>query len=360
MSSIFGSILGAGISAGSSILSSVIGNNQTRSNMRLQADLNKQLGDHDREENYRIAKDQLADERAYNDPSAQMARYMKAGLNPNLIYGQVNPNAPSIASSLGASTSGVGLGASASPDFSGLANGALTAAQIKNIEADTRNKDANTHKVSVEINGIETDIMVSSTLLPWQVRQIESNIMQAEQERKESVARIDNLFAERGLTLQTIQQNAQSFPFTIKLLEEQGIVTHEQGRLLAAQVLTEGAKRHNLNADTAYKGQLKEYVTAQTQTENDLRENRNKLLVEQAKDSKASAGVKQIEINNYNDLKEWLKKNGLSIGETQARELLARIAVVGLSETQIKQEIEKLKLENEKTRHSLWKFGSSE
>lgn len=37
-------------------------------------------------------------EQAYNDPSAQMARYKQAGLNPNLIYGQSNttsaPSAP--------------------------------------------------------------------------------------------------------------------------------------------------------------------------------------------------------------------------------------------------------------------------
>lgn len=62
---------------------------------------------------------------AYNSPSAQMARYKEAGLNPNLIYGQAN------------TTSSIGTPSVTSKgvDF-GLR------AQIANLKADNENKKA--------------------------------------------------------------------------------------------------------------------------------------------------------------------------------------------------------------------------
>ena len=73
----------------------------------------------------------------YNSPMQQMMRFKAAGLNPNLIYGQMN-------NGLAAPTSGVGSAPSPSqmqaPSSMELAQLNLIDAQKDNIEADTRNK----------------------------------------------------------------------------------------------------------------------------------------------------------------------------------------------------------------------------
>ena len=44
--------------------------------------------------NYRRQLDMYKENREYNEPKAQMQRFMEAGLNPNLIYGQTNTASP--------------------------------------------------------------------------------------------------------------------------------------------------------------------------------------------------------------------------------------------------------------------------
>lgn len=67
----------------SSLVGGIFGNRQ-RANYA--ADLNRQ--------SYNQNLDFWNRQNAYNDPSAQMARFKKAGLNPNLIYGQTNMASP--------------------------------------------------------------------------------------------------------------------------------------------------------------------------------------------------------------------------------------------------------------------------
>ena len=86
-------IAGALISGGASILGNLFNTGSVNKTNQQQADFNKQMYDRQR-------ADALADFdklNAYNSPSQQMQRFKEAGLNPNLIYGQMS-NAPAVRS----------------------------------------------------------------------------------------------------------------------------------------------------------------------------------------------------------------------------------------------------------------------
>ena len=73
---------------------------------------------------------------AYNDPSQQMSRLKKAGLNPNLVYGQSVSGATGQAGAVAPSKA-----APYSMDLGGAANNALAAyqtqAQVENTNVNT-------------------------------------------------------------------------------------------------------------------------------------------------------------------------------------------------------------------------------
>ncbi len=74
---------------------------------------------------------------AYNSPSAQMARFKAAGLNPNLMYGQMNNGLAAPTISAGSAPSPAQMQA---PSMMETAQLGLLEAQKDNIEADTANK----------------------------------------------------------------------------------------------------------------------------------------------------------------------------------------------------------------------------
>lgn len=76
-------LIGAGIAAGASILGNVLSNKSQRNAEDRQRQWNEQMYQRQHDDNLKLWEMQ----NAYNDPSAQMARLEKAGLNPNLIYG---------------------------------------------------------------------------------------------------------------------------------------------------------------------------------------------------------------------------------------------------------------------------------
>lgn len=121
--------------------------------------------------------DQWNRENAYNDPSAQMARYSAAGLNPDLIYGQQN---------LSAASPAMTSGAAATPtDMSGIANmrnpfgdaipaaleGALKGAQLGKLQADTSKTNEETIGKAIEnyIQGHTKDLQVRTANLNLQI-----------------------------------------------------------------------------------------------------------------------------------------------------------------------------------------------
>lgn len=84
----------------------------------------------------------------YNTPAALMRRYKDAGLNPDLVYGQISPTNPSASSPVASSSGSVGSDLSNKRTLGDIASMALQMqrekAEIDNIKADTANKNANT------------------------------------------------------------------------------------------------------------------------------------------------------------------------------------------------------------------------
>lgn len=83
----------AGITAGAQLGSNLFNAISTNKTNQRQLDYNRELYDKQR-------ADALADwnmQNAYNSPSQQMQRYKEAGLNPNLVYGQMT-NSPVVRS----------------------------------------------------------------------------------------------------------------------------------------------------------------------------------------------------------------------------------------------------------------------
>lgn len=81
-------------------------------------------------------------ENAYNSPQAQMQRYIDAGLNPNLLYGDVGSGLGAAAPSVpqGETPSGVAPNVSFGADLSQYMQGRLLDAQIENLKSKTENQ----------------------------------------------------------------------------------------------------------------------------------------------------------------------------------------------------------------------------
>lgn len=150
--SVLNGLVGAAIGAGSGIIGTYANANQARINR----EFNKSMAQYQNAENLK----QWNRQNAYNDPSAQMARLKAAGLNPNLVYGT-----PGAANAGNSTSSPQMAGASASgssnivqPFDSGAA---LAAAQIANLNAEARVKNAQADKTS----GVDTDYTAAAAEL---------------------------------------------------------------------------------------------------------------------------------------------------------------------------------------------------
>lgn len=130
MDPLFGGLIAGGLSS----IGNIIGN-------QLSFGQNKKLADYYFDKNLEMWKIQ----NEYNSPASQMARLKRAGLNPNLMYGQGNVgnassapeyNMPEIKSNFG----DLGLSQASQQLFDGL----LANAQIKKVEAETENIRQNT------------------------------------------------------------------------------------------------------------------------------------------------------------------------------------------------------------------------
>ena len=98
-------------------------------------------------------------------PEALRKQYEKAGYNPALLYSQMGGSIGSAGSSQGVGTANSNLGGITAPDLGAIfeilnLKKDLEVKDVtkKNIEADTRNKDANTNKTSYEIKEINQKI----------------------------------------------------------------------------------------------------------------------------------------------------------------------------------------------------------
>lgn len=142
-------------------------------------------------------KDSLADwnmQNAYNSPSAQMARYKAAGLNPNLIYGQSNVAAPVRSSSPGSWSP-------SAPAPSEVGKGLVAQYQVNRMQAETDN-----------IKAQNLNIQKQSALLDAQTEAVKAGIGKTTQDTL--LSRVNTAIGEFGLG------KAQSIlPYDVKAAE---------------------------------------------------------------------------------------------------------------------------------------------
>ena len=122
-------LLAAGITGGASVLGSLIGNIGSKKRQKRADKANIKF--------WRM-------QNAYNDPAQQMSRLKKAGLNPNLIYGQSVSGATGQAGAVAPSKA-----APYSMDLGGAANNALAAYQT---QANVENTNVNTLREMAKLN----------------------------------------------------------------------------------------------------------------------------------------------------------------------------------------------------------------
>lgn len=158
-------ILGAGLGAVSSI-GSMIGQNRA---IRQQIKAQQQENQKNREYNLMLARtqnqwnlEQWQRENDYNSPTAQMARFRAAGLNPNLAYGQMSNGASSPTLTSGAASSPTDMSAIGNKRNFGQAmqealNLEMQKAQIEAIKAGTEKTKEDTKNVTASTEALTID-----------------------------------------------------------------------------------------------------------------------------------------------------------------------------------------------------------
>lgn len=158
-------ILGAGLGAVSSI-GSMIGQNRA---IRQQIKAQQQENQKNREYNLMLARtqnqwniEQWQRENDYNSPTAQMSRFRAAGLNPNLVYGQMSNGASSPTLTSGAASSPTDMSAIGNKRNFGQAmqealNLEMQKAQIEAIKAGTEKTKEDTKNVTASTEALTID-----------------------------------------------------------------------------------------------------------------------------------------------------------------------------------------------------------
>lgn len=158
-------ILGAGLGAVSSI-GSMIGQNRA---IRQQINAQQEENQKNREYNLMLARtqnqwniEQWQRENDYNSPTAQMSRFRAAGLNPNLVYGQMSNGASSPTLTSGAASSPTDMSAIGNKRNFGQAmqealNLEMQKAQIEAIKAGTEKTKEDTKNVTASTEALTID-----------------------------------------------------------------------------------------------------------------------------------------------------------------------------------------------------------
>lgn len=215
---------------------------------------------------------------AYNSPMQQMARFKAAGLNPNLMYGQM-ANAAG-ASSMGAS-SAPSPAQMQTPSLMETAQLGLIDAQKKNIEADTADKLAGAGEKGAQTKLLTTQEMINKADLDIRQRLADSQISVNDETVKQITANIaqivqatDNLKVENAIASLQYQWDKASFDDRVKLVQAQwkaadasaNLSNAQAGRiatLLNQELSNLQAEFAKINADTNYTNQQKSNLAQQ-------------------------------------------------------------------------------------------------
>lgn len=176
---------------------------------------------------------------AYNSPSAQMARFKAAGLNPNLMYGQManTASAPSISAGSAPSPSQM-----QAPSLMETAQLGLLEAQKRNIDADTADKEASAGEKGANAKLITTQEMINKADLDIRKKLADSQISVNDEtmnQIKANIAQIaqttENLKVENAIASLQLQWDRASFDDRVKLVQAQWKAANAQANLSNAQ-----------------------------------------------------------------------------------------------------------------------------
>lgn len=190
------------IAAGASLASSAINAGSQSATNQSQLSYSREMYDKQR-------ADALADwnrQNEYNSPSAQMTRFKEAGLNPNLIYGQMTQS-PVVRSS---SVEGYSPRA---PQVD-LGNAAAMGLQGLSTYQDTQLKDVQTNLVKEQIKNASTDNLL---------KQLDAAKKNAESPFWQDIARTsaDALKIQNEQRLQDLQFGKENNPIRLELAQYQ-------------------------------------------------------------------------------------------------------------------------------------------
>ena len=215
---ILGSVFG---SVGS--IANVIGQNRA---IRQQIKAQKEENQKNREYNLMLAQtqnrwnlEQWQRENDYNSPTAQMARFRAAGLNPNLIYGQTNSAASSPTLTSGAASSPADMSAIGNKRNFGQAmqemlNVEMQKAQIEAIKAGTEKTKADTDNTRETTKGLTIDNMYRAAqheqtleIGGMQIKLGKSTLRMNEQQMENLKADLENIVANTESVKQAVEES---------------------------------------------------------------------------------------------------------------------------------------------------------
>jgi len=231
----------AAISGGASLLGNLFNiGSQNRTNQRQQS-YNQQMYDRQR-------ADALADwnmQNTYNSPSQQMQRFKEAGLNPNLIYGQMT-NSPVIRST-----------DQKAPDFVAPkldtnigANALMNYYSIKGTEAQIKQQEASTELIKQQAQGkkLENENLIDQS--PYLLEEkFQSSRLKGKQVDS-LIQEIDNKKELNPLTRDKLKQDIQSMAQTRMW---QNLTTPQQIALTKATEALVNAKLQGQNLENTFK-----------------------------------------------------------------------------------------------------------
>ncbi len=248
LSTAAGSVIAAGIATAGSVTNSIVAGKSNKKTRKWQTAEN--------EKSRQFSREMFDAANAYNDPSAAMARLKAAGINPHLAYSNGVGMAEQAARPVSASTQAISPAIPPTLDLGTILAAFKMAAEVENIEADTRSKDAHT-KGQETLNGMSLlDLENKSTSIALDNLMKTSSINATDQQVTESVERVYNLIAERDHIKSKIDQiaiqNSWTEAETTKALAGVGLI-HAQINNTIADTGKKYAETSNVRADTGKK-----------------------------------------------------------------------------------------------------------
>ena len=172
-------------------------------------------------------------ENAYNTPLAQMQRYIDAGLNPNLFFGQQN-----LAASSPQMVSGKDAPAGVAPQVD-LGTAALQAAQVKNLNAQTEYVDQQSLLTQEQIKQVISSIGVNEAntdLLSQQVLYYQQCVDNLISDKEQTIQQTSLIKQQARIAYMDYLFNSETFDSRVKQFQAEADISYEKAKNIAKYV----------------------------------------------------------------------------------------------------------------------------